>query len=99
MANELLREIKAGEPDPLEISNRDRALVLIEEYDLEAQPLSVRGLVKRNSEKALEVDIKALDTEVQKHTDEYADHLQESWIYRRRLQGLRLARVYHEGRS
>ncbi|MCY4556441.1 MAG: hypothetical protein OXF79_08705 [Chloroflexi bacterium] len=82
MIDDCLRKSGTVEPDPFEISNRDRALFLIEEYDLEAQLLAIRGLVKRNSEsdKALEEEIKALGAEIPKHTDEYADYMQDSWI-------------------
>ena len=82
MTDDLLHELEAAEPDPFEITNRDQALFLIEEYDLEAQLLAIRGLVKRNSEsdKALEAEIKSLGAEICKHTDEYADYLQDSWI-------------------
>ena len=82
LTDELLRELEAVEPDPFEITNRDRALFLIGEYDLEAQLLAIRGLVKRNSEsdKALAAEIKALDAEIRNHTDEYADYLQDSRI-------------------
>ena len=82
MTDDLLHELEAAEPDPFEITNRDQALFLIEEYDLEAQLLAIRGLVKRNSEsdKALEAEIKSLGAEIRKHTDEYADYLQDSWI-------------------
>ena len=84
MTDELLHELEAAEPDPFEITNRDQALFLIEEYDLEAQLLAIRGLVKRNSEsdKALEAEIKVLGAEIRKHTDEYADYSQDSWIDR-----------------
>ena len=82
MSKELLRELEAVEADPFEITNRDRALFLIEEYDLEAQLLAIRSLLKRNSEsdKGLEAEIKALEAEIRRHNDEYAEYLQDSRI-------------------
>lgn len=82
MTDKLLRELEAAESDSFEFTSRDRALVLIEEYDLEAQLLVIKGLVKRNSEsdKTLEAEIKVLDAEIRRHTDDYADFLQDSWI-------------------
>ena len=82
MTDKLLRELEAAESDPFEFTSRDRALVLIEEYDLEAQLLVIKGLVKRNSEsdKTLEAEIKVLDAVIRRHTDDYADFLQDSWI-------------------
>ena len=69
MSNELLRDLEAVDADPFEITNRDRALFLIEEYDLEAQLLAIRSLLKRNSEsdKGLEAEIKALEAEIRRH--------------------------------
>ncbi|MDE0176182.1 MAG: hypothetical protein OYH76_11635 [Defluviicoccus sp.] len=82
MTDDYLRKSETAESDPFDIINRHRALFLIEEYDLEAQLLAIRGLVNRNSEsdKALAEGIKALGAEIRKHTDEYADYLQDSWI-------------------
>ena len=82
MSNELLRDLETVEADPFEITNRDRALFLIEEYDLEAQLLAIRSLLKRNSEsdKSLQAEIKALEAEIRKHSDDYADYLQDSRI-------------------
>ena len=82
MTDKLLRELEAAESDSFEFTSRDRALVLIEEYDLEAQLLVIKGLVKRNSEsdKTLEAEIKVLDAEIRRHTDDYADFLLDSWI-------------------
>jgi len=82
LTDDHLREPETAECDPFEITNRDRALFLIEEYDLEAQLLAIKGLLKRNSEsdKTLEGEIKALGAEIRRHTDEYANCLQDSWI-------------------
>lgn len=82
MTNDLLNELETVEPDSFAITDRERTLCLIEEYDLEAQLLAIRSLIKRNAEsdEALEEDIEALGVEIRKHTDEYADYLQDLWI-------------------
>ncbi len=82
MSNEILPDLETAEADPFEITNRDRALFLIEEYDLEAQLLAIKSLLKRNSEsdKNLEAEIKALEAEIRKHSGAYADYLQDSRI-------------------
>ena len=82
MNDKLLRELEAAKSEPLEFTSRDRALVQLEEYDLEAQLLAIKELVKRNreSDKALGAEIKALEAEIRRHTGEYVDHLEGSWI-------------------
>ena len=82
MSKEFLRELETVEPNPFEITNRERALFLIGEYDLEAQLLAIRSLVKRNSEsdKALAEEIKALEADIREHSNDYADYLQDSRI-------------------
>ena len=79
---QLLRELEADKSDPLEFTSRDRALVHLEEYDLEAQLLAIKELLNRNreSDKALGAEIKALEAEIRKHTGEYVDYLEGSWI-------------------
>ena len=75
-------ELKGKGFESWEVTNRDRALVLIHEYDLEAQLLAIRGLLRRNreSDKQLEIEIKELDSAIRASRGEYADYLQQSWI-------------------
>ena len=84
MAEDWPRELGTDDLASFEISNRERALFLIHEYDLEAQLLAIRGLLHRNgqSDEALASQIKALDAETRKSTDGYRDHLQDYWIER-----------------
>lgn len=84
MEDDLFREFGDNGWESLEISNRDRALYLLHQYDLEAQLLAIKDLVRRNqqSDEALTAQIKALDAEVRKSPDEYVHHLQDCWIDR-----------------
>ncbi|MEE4013467.1 hypothetical protein V1T76_15450 [Roseibium sp. FZY0029] len=68
-----------------EISNRDRALFLIDETDLEAQLIAIKGTLRRNTEteKLVSKEIKALDADVRAYggnSDQYQQHLEDQWV-------------------
>ncbi len=67
-----------------EISNHERALILLHEYDLEAQLLAIRNLLRRNreSDRELGAEIKELESAIRKSEGDYADYLQHTWIDR-----------------
>ena len=66
----------------MKITNRVRTLVMIREYDLEAQLLAIKGVLHRNHQRddELEREIKKLESEFPKSDGTYWDHLQESWF-------------------
>ena len=68
--------------ESLKISNRDRALVLMREHDLEAQLLAIKSLLHRNreSEQALEAEIDELESKFPESEGKHWDYLQHSWI-------------------
>ena len=84
MEDDLFREFGDNGWESFEISNHERALLLLRQYDLEAQLLAIRDLVRRNhqSDEALAAQIKALDAEIRKSPDEHVYHLQDCWIDR-----------------
>ena len=64
------------------ISNRDRALVLIGEVDLEAQLLAIRSLLHRNrqADEALTADIQNVAKTIPTTRGPYAQHLVDQWV-------------------
>ena len=84
MEDDLFREFGDNGWEAFEISNRDRTLFLLRQYDLEAQLLAIKDLVCRNrqSDEALAAQIKALDAEIRKSPDGHVYHLQDDWIDR-----------------
>ena len=82
MADDLYREFGDSGWESFEVSKRERALFLIHEYDLEAQLLAIKDVVRRNrqSDEVLAAQIKALDAEICKSRDEYVYQLQDCWI-------------------
>lgn len=84
MEDDLFREFGDNAWESLEISNRDRALCLLYQYDLEAQLLAIKDLIRRNrqSDEGLTAQIKALDAEVRKSPDEHVHYLQDCRIDR-----------------
>ncbi len=67
---------------PMKITNRMRTLVMIREYDLEAQLAAIKGVLHRNrqGDDELEQEIKKLESEFPKSDGAYWDHLTESWF-------------------
>ena len=86
LEDDLFREFEDNGWESFEISNRDRALFLLHQYDFEAQLLAIKDLVRRNqqSDEALVAQIKALDAEIRKSSDEYVYHLLDCWTDRLR---------------
>ena len=84
LEDDLFREFRDKGWESFEISNRERTLFLLHEYDLEAQLLAIKDLVRRNrqSDEGLAAEIEALDAEIRKSTDEHVYHLQDCWIDR-----------------
>lgn len=84
LEDDLFREFRDNGWESFEISNRERTLFLLHEYDLEAQLLAIKDLVRRNrqSDEGLAAEIEALDAEIRKSTDEHVYHLQDCWIDR-----------------
>ena len=82
MADDLYREFGDSGWESFEISKRERALFLIHEYDLEAQLLAIKDVVRRirQSDEVLAAQIQALDAEIRKSRDEYVYQLQDCWI-------------------
>ena len=67
------------------VSNRDQALFLIRERDLEAQLLAIRGALSRNqqSDAAVAAEIKELDEQIRTYAggdQRYQMYLQDQWI-------------------
>lgn len=67
------------------LSDRDWALVTVEDRDLEAQLIAITGLLKRNekADRAVAEEIKELDDHIRKYAgddDEYQAHLESTWI-------------------
>ena len=64
------------------INNRDRALVLIGEVDLEAQLLAIRSLLHRNrqADEALTADIRNVAKAIRTTRGPYAQHLVDQWV-------------------
>ncbi|EFO30176.1 conserved hypothetical protein [Roseibium sp. TrichSKD4] len=68
-----------------EISNRDRALFLIGEPDLEAQLIAIKGMLRRHAEteQLVSKKIKELDARTRAYagaSDEYQQHLEDQWV-------------------
>ena len=68
-----------------DVSNRDLALGLIDERDLEAQLLAIKGLLSRNQQddEAIAVEIKQLDEEIRANahrTEMYRMRLEDEWL-------------------
>ena len=66
------------------LSNRDQALFLIEERDLEAQLIAIKSVLRQNREAEQQVaeEIKALDTHIRSYAGddyEYQMHMEGDW--------------------
>jgi len=67
------------------ITNRDQALFLIGERDLDSQLIAIKGVLCRNreAEKRVAEEIKALDTHIRSYTrgdQEYQKHMEDQWV-------------------
>ncbi|CDO60271.1 hypothetical protein BN1012_Phect2058 [Candidatus Phaeomarinobacter ectocarpi] len=67
-----------------ELSNLDQALFLIQEYDLEAQLIAIRGVLSQNraARQLVIEDIEALNEQMRNRTggdDEYHMHMENHW--------------------
>ena len=75
-----------AEEEPLwDISNRDHALFLLGDYDLDAQLIAIKGVLRKNKEAEAEVAdaIKALDARIRNYAgddDEYQIHMENHWV-------------------
>lgn len=68
-----------------EISNRDLALFLIRERDLNAQLIALKGVLRRNrdAKELVAEEIKALDTHIRANageSEEYRQHMEDQWV-------------------
>ncbi|MER9838232.1 hypothetical protein NKJ28_25115 [Mesorhizobium sp. M0145] len=68
-----------------EISNRDHALFLIAERDLEAQLVAIKGALRRNQnlDEAVSASIRELEAYIRSYSggdDEYQMHLEGQWV-------------------
>ncbi|TIS97878.1 hypothetical protein [Mesorhizobium sp.] len=68
-----------------EISNRDHALFLIEERDLEAQLIAIKSALRRNqkAEEAVSENIRELEAHIRSYAggdDEYQMHIEGQWV-------------------
>lgn len=71
----------------LEISDRDRVVLLIDDFDLDAQLLAIKSLLHRNrkAEQVVAADIKKLDTFIRGYKggdDQEEMHLANEWVDR-----------------
>lgn len=78
-------EIEAGDHDCPEIEPRDYTLSLLDEFDIEAQLIAIKSLLKRNrdDEARTRQDIQELDRYIRDsiHRDpEYQVHLENQWV-------------------
>lgn len=64
------------------LTNRDYAIVLLEDLDLEAQLVAVRALLRRNAatDAALEKEIKDIAERARQASGEYGLHLENDWV-------------------
>ena len=84
MNNDLWREFADQDFSWFEVSNRDQALFLIRERDLEAQLLAIRGALNRNrqAELAVAAKIKELEDQLRAYAgsdQRYQMHLEGRW--------------------
>ena len=68
-----------------EVSNTDYALSILGDYDLEAQLIAIRGVLRRNREAEAEVaeSIRELDARIRNYSgndDEYQMHMENHWV-------------------
>ena len=85
MSDDLWKEFADQDFSWFKVSNRDQALFLIREPDLEAQLLAIRGALSRNqqAEVAVAAKIKELEEQVRAYAggdEEYQMYLESSWI-------------------
>lgn len=66
----------------MDLTNRDYAVVLLEDIDLEAQLVAVRGLLRRNAQAdaALADEIKEIAARASEARDEYGMQLENDWV-------------------
>ncbi|GMM94505.1 hypothetical protein [Qipengyuania sp. MTN3-11] len=64
------------------LTNRDYAVLLLEEVDLEAQMLAVRDILRRNNaaDEALDREIDAMRERATKASGDYGMHLENRWV-------------------
>lgn len=84
MTEDLWREFRTDDSDTSDISNRDRALFLLQNFDLEGQLLAIRNVIRRNSQddRDLSAEIKNLDARIRSSALPYAERLQDLWLER-----------------
>lgn len=85
MTEELWNRFKSDGFPRFEVSNRDQALFLIGERDLEAQLLAIKGVLHQNrqADEAVSENIKELDRYIRGHTgdnEEYQMHIESQWV-------------------
>lgn len=66
----------------LDLTNRDYAVVLLEDIDLEAQLAAVRGLLRRNSQAdaAVADEIREIATRIGEASGEFGMQLENDWV-------------------
>lgn len=66
----------------LDLTNRDHAVVLLEDIDLEAQLAAVRGLLRRNAQAdaALADEIREIATRAREASGEFGMQLENDWV-------------------
>ena len=84
-ADALSSDTSRGELERFGISNRDQALFLIGERDLDSQLIAIKGVLRRNleTEKQVGKDIKALEAEIRAYAgedEEYQRHMENYWV-------------------
>ena len=85
MNDDLWKEFADQDFSWFDVSNRDQALFLIRERDLEAQLLAIRGALSRNqqSDAAVAAEIKELDEQIRTYAggdQRYQMYLEDQWI-------------------
>lgn len=85
MNEDIWKEYRDQECSSFEVSNRDLAMYLIGERDLEAQLLAIKGLLSRNQQddEALEAKIKQLDEEIRANAHRsamYRMRIEDDWL-------------------
>ena len=85
MTDDLWGDMAGAECGRFKLSNRDQALLLIRQHDLESQLIAIKGVLRQNREAEQQVAeaIKALDAQIHSYAsddDEYQMHMENHWV-------------------
>jgi hypothetical protein len=85
VTNGELSELAGAGFERFRISNWDQSLFLVREYDLEAQLIAIRGVLRQNreAEERVAEAIKSLDAQIREYAGgnrEYLMHMENHWV-------------------